>query len=144
MQRPSPSPNGSKCPLGHCGAVTAVMAHQAKPAVLLLDRGLPFLDFPSNYSRLFYTGFLYVPPKALADWPGCSKNHTSRTKRNQGILEGRALAACGGDLHVLLLYGLLSGHLKRQKPTRAHVGAKTKPAVHPSGGFDFYYTTIWT
>jgi hypothetical protein len=41
----------------------------------------------------------------------------------------RLLAACGGDLHARLLYFLLTGHLKRQKLTRAHVGAKTRPAV---------------
>ena len=42
------------------------------------------------------------------------------------------LAACGGDLHALLLYCLLAGHLKRQKLARkgADAGANSSPPLH--------------
>jgi hypothetical protein len=82
------------------------------------------------------------------DWPGYSKNHVTRTKRNLGILK----TAAGGlwwrsIIHARLLYSLLTGHLKRKKLARAHVGAKTKPAVliqyrysAPYGANSYYNT----
>jgi hypothetical protein len=50
-----PPTEASKCPLGHNGQRCCNgngRGGVSKSAVLSLDRGLPFLDFPSNYFTL--------------------------------------------------------------------------------------------